>query len=49
MSDVELSHAIESSGQVGDLLSNDLRAERIDPRYNDLTRDDKFSDAAARR
>jgi hypothetical protein len=24
MSDVELSHAIESSGQVGDLLSNDL-------------------------
>jgi hypothetical protein len=48
MSDVELSNAIASSGQVGDLLSNDLRAERIYPRHNDLTRDEKFSDAGAR-
>jgi hypothetical protein len=48
MSDVELSQAIGSSGQVGDLFSNYLRVERIDPRYTDLTRDEKFSDAVAR-
>jgi hypothetical protein len=48
MSDVELSHAIGVSDQVGDLLSNYLRAERIDPRYNNLTRHEGFSDAVAR-
>jgi len=46
MSDVELSLAIGSDEHVSDLVSNHLRAEGIDLRYNDLTRDEQFSVAA---
>jgi hypothetical protein len=49
MSDVELSQAIGISGQVGDLFSNYLRAEKIDPGYNNLMRDERVSCAVARR
>jgi hypothetical protein len=43
MSDVELLLAIGSYDHASDLVSNHLRAKGSDLRYNDLTRDEKFS------